>query len=221
MSCTGLANAQTTPICVGNNVTVTASSIFSGPLGTGQIIRYQINNLISPPTLEDSDTITIISLTNNFEVDNCTTKVSGLKPKQFINLTIEPIDGVMKVNEKVGIAINMTFSDTVNEFDSFRITFPNSLPVTFKSVTRSGTSEGTSTLTGQVLSVSMNVDFTATYLYEDFYVINFYTMTAPPSIKESDPIIVEVLRNGFQKMIGTTTVKANHSSLEGTVGPVN
>jgi hypothetical protein len=192
MSCTGLANAQATPVCIGSYTafSVTASSIFSTVLGNGQIIRYQINNFISPPTLEDSDTITITSLTNNFEVDTCTTKVSGLKPKQFINLTIEPIDGIMKVNDKVGIAINMTFSDTVNELDSFRITFPNSLPVTLNSVTRSGSSEGTSTLTSQVLSLSMNANFPVTYWYEQFYVINFYTMTAPPSIKESDSITV-------------------------------
>ncbi len=46
----------------------------------------------------------------------------------------------MKVNEKIGIAINMTFSDTVNEQDTFRITFPGSLPVVFNSLSRSGTS---------------------------------------------------------------------------------
>jgi hypothetical protein len=57
-------------------------------------------------------------------------------------------------------------------------------------VTRSGSSEGISTLTSQVLSVFMNVDFPATYWNEQFYVINFYTMTAPPSIKESDSITV-------------------------------
>jgi hypothetical protein len=96
----------------------------------------------------------------------------------------------MKVNEKLGIIINMTFSDTVNENDTFRITFPNSLPVTFNSVSRSGSSEGTSTLSGQVLSLSMNINFPVTYWNEQFYVINFYTMTAPPSIKESDPITV-------------------------------
>jgi len=35
-------------------------------------------------------------------------------PKSFVSLSIDPIDDIMKVNDKVGIAINMTFSDTVN-----------------------------------------------------------------------------------------------------------
>ena len=94
------------------------------------------------------------------------------------------------MNQRVGIAINMTFSDTVNEYDTFRITFPSSLPVVFDNVTRSGSSEGTSTLMNQVLTVTMDVNFPATYWADQFYVINFYNMTAPPSIKESDAISV-------------------------------
>ncbi len=104
-----------------------ASSIFSTLLQTGKTIRYQINDFFSPPTLDDVDPIRITSLNNGFEVDTCTTKVSGLKPKPFTELTIKPIDGVMKVNDRVGIAIEITFSDTVNENDTFKITFPNSL----------------------------------------------------------------------------------------------
>lgn len=96
----------------------------------------------------------------------------------------------MKVNQKVGIAINMTFSDTVNELDSFRVTFPGDIVVEFGSVSTSGTSEGVSGLMGQVLGVNMNTNFQVTYWEDHFFVINFYTMTAPPSVKESDPITV-------------------------------
>ncbi len=44
-------------------------------------------------------------------------------------------------------------------------------------------------------------------------------MTAPSSVKESDPITVEVLRNGYQKMIGTGTVTATQSTIDFTVSP--
>lgn len=57
------------------------------------------------------------------------------------------------------------------------------------------------------------------YWVDSFLVINFNTMTAPPSIKESDTILVEVLRNGFRKMIGTTTVQAEKSTITFTVTP--
>lgn len=89
----------------------------------------------------------------------------------------------------------------------------------FNNVATSGPSEGSSSLSGQVLSVSQNVFFQVTYWADHFLVINFYTMSAPPFIKESDPITVEILRNGYQKMIGSTTVKALQSTVVMTVTP--
>jgi len=127
----------------------------------------------------------------------------------------------MIVNSNVGIRINMTFSDTVDQNDSFRVTFPSGLGVTFSSVSTSGSSEGVSSLNGQVLSVSQNVNFNVIYYKDYFMVINFYTMTAPPSTKISDPITVELLRNGYQKMIGTATVQATASTLQCSVSPQN
>jgi hypothetical protein len=96
----------------------------------------------------------------------------------------------MTVNTNVGIRINMTFSDTIDQNDAFRITFPGGLGVSFSSVSTSGSSEGVSSLNGQILSVSQNVNFNVVYYKDYFMVINFNTMTAPPSTKESDLIIV-------------------------------
>lgn len=53
MSCTGHANALTNPICTGNYAafTVSATSIFSSVVSSGQKVSFQINNFLSPPTL--------------------------------------------------------------------------------------------------------------------------------------------------------------------------
>lgn len=53
MSCTGLTNSLTNPTCTGNYAafTVQASSIFSSVISSGQMVSFQINNFISPPTL--------------------------------------------------------------------------------------------------------------------------------------------------------------------------
>lgn len=53
MSCTGLLNSLINPSCTGNYAafTVQASSIFSTAVSTGQMVSFQINNFISPPTL--------------------------------------------------------------------------------------------------------------------------------------------------------------------------
>ena len=58
----------------------------------------------------------------------------------------------MTVNSKVGLSINMTFSDSINQFDTFTITFPNKLSATYVNVSTSG-SEGNSALNGHVLNV--------------------------------------------------------------------
>ncbi len=83
----------------------------------------------------------------------------------------------------------------------------------------SGASEGAASLNGQVLTVNQNLFYQVTYWSDHFLVINFYTMTAPSSIKESDPITVEILKNGYQKMVGSTTVKALRSIVVLTVIP--
>lgn len=68
MSCSGIFNTLSSPICMGNYnaFTVLASSIFSSVLGSGQRVSFQINNFVSPPSLEPSDLIKITSMTNGF-----------------------------------------------------------------------------------------------------------------------------------------------------------
>lgn len=53
MSCTGLLNDLTNPICTGNYTafTVVASSIFSTSISSGQMASFEINNFVSPPSL--------------------------------------------------------------------------------------------------------------------------------------------------------------------------
>lgn len=57
----------------------------------------------------------------------------------------------------------MTFSDTVDEKDTFRVTFPESISISYTSISTMGNGQPISSLNGQVLSIAMNPDFTATY----------------------------------------------------------
>jgi hypothetical protein len=69
----------------------------------------------------------------------------------------------MQVNQKVGLTFNITLSDTVNQNDSFKITFPNTLSVFYTNVTTSGSSEGNSSLSGQILNVNQNSFYQVEY----------------------------------------------------------
>jgi hypothetical protein len=122
----------------------------------------------------------------------------------------------MIVNSKVGITINMTFTDTVDQNDQFQIVFPNTLNVSYTNVTGSG-SFGVSSLVGKTLTVAQNTAASLTYYTQQFLVINFYSLTAPSSTRISDLITVNLIRNGYLKMTGTANIKALPSSLSGTV----
>lgn len=122
----------------------------------------------------------------------------------------------MIVNQKVGVMINMTFADTVDENDQFQIIFPNSLNVSYTNVTGSG-SFGSSSLVGKTLSVTQNTAASITYYTQQFIVINFYTLTAPSNTRISDPITVNLIRNGYLKMTGTASIQALPSSISGAV----
>jgi hypothetical protein len=122
----------------------------------------------------------------------------------------------MIVNQKVGVIINMTFADTVDENDQFQIIFPNSLNVLYTNVTGSG-SFGSSSLVGKTLSVTQNTAASITYYTQQFIVINFYTLTAPSNTRISDPITVNLIRNGYLKMTGTASIQALPSSISGAV----
>jgi hypothetical protein len=95
----------------------------------------------------------------------------------------------MLVNSNVGLRINMTFTDVVNQIDGFRITFPTGSVVSFVNV--SGTAIFTTpSLSGMVFTVNQNTLLLKTYTKGSSYIINFYSYKAPPSTKRTDPIVV-------------------------------
>ena len=60
--------------------------------------------MVSPPTLQASDSITITSFINGNKVDTCTAYVSGLLPNTISPLAITPM-ATMQVNSNVGLKI--------------------------------------------------------------------------------------------------------------------
>jgi len=65
----------------------------------------------------------------------------------------------MKVNEKVAFAINMTLADTINEQDTFRITFPSVLSIGYNSLTSSASQVSLTSISGQVVNIGQNINF--------------------------------------------------------------
>lgn len=140
--------------------------------------------------------------------------VTDLIPNTFSSLTIVPISGSMVVNTVGGLRITMVFVDFVNQNDEFQITFPAGIDINYANVTGTGSFD-TSSVAGQVLTVTQKTFVTRTYSSSQSFIINFYNFTAPTSTQVSDPIEVTITKNGYSKMTGTTTIQADPSTVSG------
>ena len=87
----------------------------------------------------------------------------------------------MVVDTVVGLQFIISLVDYVDQNDQFQITFPTGLSISFANVTGTGSFD-TSSVSGQVLTVTQKTYVSRTYNPGSSYYINFYNFTAPPSI---------------------------------------
>jgi hypothetical protein len=81
--------------------------------------------MVSPPTLQPSDSFTINSFSGGgYQIDTCTVSASSLQANLFTSVTITPIT-TMTVNTNVGLRFDLVLSDFCNAFDDIQITFPS------------------------------------------------------------------------------------------------
>lgn len=118
------AGVTTSPVCIGNNAyfSITVSNLLTAQ--TSSLFSFGVKQMISPPTLQASDTFTIYSYSGSNQVDTCTVYATSLLPNVFTNIAINPIE-VMYVNTIVGLKIDLTLSDFMNNFDDIQIIFPS------------------------------------------------------------------------------------------------
>lgn len=122
------------------------------------------------------------------------------------------------VNRPVTLRFSFTAADTTNQLDTYSIVFPTGSRLT------------TPTIAGQVLGVSASLSGTTITFSQNtgtnrvFFQNSavFFTMTgftAPQSTQETGTIQLTILRDGFSKMVGTTTIQAVMSTLTFNVTP--
>ena len=105
MNCVNYSSTvSTSPMCSGYlaNASIVVSSLFTSSINTS--FSFGITQMVSPPTLQASDSITITSFINGNKVDTCTAYVSGLLPNTISPLAITPM-ATMQVNSNVGLKI--------------------------------------------------------------------------------------------------------------------
>ena len=113
------------PTCIGSTTTfiITATNLVSITRTTS--FAFGVRQMVSPPTLQPSDSFTINSFSGGgYQIDTCTVFASSLQANLFRSVTITPIT-TMTVNTNVGLRFDLVLSDFCNAFDDIQITFPS------------------------------------------------------------------------------------------------
>lgn len=118
------SGVATTPTCAGNTVlfTITASNLLTATTSTS--FSFGVKSMVSPPTLQPSDSFTITSYIGSYQVDTCTVYATGLIANTLTSVVITPLS-TMTVNTNVGLRFDLTLADFCNEYDDLQITFPS------------------------------------------------------------------------------------------------
>lgn len=147
-----------------------------------------MSNFLSAPSNQPSDAIVITSYSGTYKIDTCTVYASGLIPNSFYSFSIVPLT-TFTVNTFVGLRFQMTLSMTINQADTFSITFPNGTNFVYSAVY--GTSfYSTPVISGQTVLISSDLSVTGTFAQNTDYTLTLTNFQAPASTIPTSPIIL-------------------------------
>lgn len=108
----------------------------------------------------------------------------------------------------------------MNLYDQVVVIFPSEIVPTFVNLSGAGSySNPTGYLNAQTLTTN-HLTINRIFNKGSVYTLNFHQIKAPPSTLTSNPIMVQVTRNGALKMSGSATIQAVTSTLTGSVSAV-
>lgn len=116
----------------------------------------------------------------------------------------------------VGLRFDMNLAAAVDQNDIFSVTFPSGTVFTYANCFGTGIFT-TPTVSGQTVLISQNTSYLKTYGQNSNFSISLSNFQAPPSTLPTSSITIQILRNGYAKMIGGSSVTAVTGTLSGTV----
>lgn len=180
--------------------TVQVTSLFSA--ATDAAFSFSVNSVLSPPTTADTYSLTVesyFSTTGNSRIDRCTAAVEGLTALPLTIISSSTNSALVSQST----ALRMIFNFGTNNLavdDVLTFTFPATLQT---SVTQLTSFDFTlSPGANQAALTCINPISSASYQFA------LNTITMPPSILPSDPILVRASRGGFPFLSGSFTVTA-------------
>jgi hypothetical protein len=189
------------------------SGIFS--TNVSSTFSIGISNFLSPPSNQPSDAIVLTSYYNGYLLDTCTVYPSGLSPIAFTNFTVSSLS-TMRVNTLVSLRFIMYLPMTISRNDYFSITFPTGTSYSFTIVFGTGLYT-TPTFSGQTVLIYHATSSAVYFNQTSLYSLTFSSFQAPGSTLTTGPLTVQVMRNGYPIVYGSSTLTAVNGILTASV----
>lgn len=110
----------------------------------------------------------------------------------------------------------------INQSDYFSLTFPTGTTYTYNAIFGTGYYLSPPSFSGQTVYIYPDPASSASsYAANTLYSLTFASFTAPPSTLPTSAITLQILRNGYPIMYGTSTLTATSSTLSASVAVTN
>lgn len=200
--------------CTGNTGTkiITASSLFVGAAQSTQF-SFQINNVMSPPTSNSNDKLTITTTTGSDNLDVCSVYVLNLQPKVMQTVTISATS--LQINTIANLWFSLTVADTItNSANSFSVEFPTGSILSNPFRVSSAYGNLNAIVSGTTASFSLSTPYVVTVGNIISFNLNSYTI---PTSTLPVPIKINILSSSSIVQTYAATITPTPSALTFTV----
>jgi hypothetical protein len=124
----------------------------------------------------------------------------------------------MQINNLISLRLDMYPSMSINQSDYFSITFPTGTTYTYNQIFGTGYYITPPTFSGQTILVYHDTtSSSSSYPQGSLYSLTFASFQAPPSTLPTSSLTLQILRNGYPIMYGSTILTAVSAVLQASV----
>ena len=194
---------------------VTLSNAFEADIASNTTIKFTINSLFSPPTVEPGlDRISITTMDGQHSIDTLSAYVEGLTAKTS-SLAITS-GNTLTVNRQVTLIFTFTLPDAISQADTIAITFPTGTSINYITKFCPQLNLTNGVFTSPILSFSQSPS-SPIVPAQTAVSLTFASYQVPPSTAPTAAITLSILNNGYLKMSCSSTLTPTANTYIGTV----
>lgn len=191
-------------------------------LAAGSTIKFSINNLFSPPTTEQVDSVTLVSYSGGYQIDSSAALVSGLNPKNM-SLAISAPNSSFTINTAVTIQFDFVLADTISKSNYLVLQFPTGTVFQYMNYYSTLVLNATSIVyNSPSLQLTISQSTSATNRNAGTAVtLRVQSYTTPSSVRTTDPFYLRIKSGTGDKMVGSSSINILPKSYTATASTSN